>query len=85
MPAIRQNNLKGHSSEGKRELPKLAFGIREFCDSLGISRSFFYELVKSGRGPRIMRLGKRRLISLKAAEAFCQRMETSRDPGQEAA
>jgi predicted DNA-binding transcriptional regulator AlpA len=36
---------------------KDAIGIYEFCDRHGISRSSWYNLIKSGQAPRVMRVG----------------------------
>ena len=41
--------------------------IPQFCVDHGISRTLAYELIKSGRGPRLMKLGRRVLISAEAA------------------
>ena len=42
---------------------KKAYSISEFCADHGISRAGFYNLIKSGKGPRLMKIGTRRLIS----------------------
>lgn len=44
-----------------------AYSVAEFCKAHSISRSFFYGLLKSGRGPRICKVGNRTLISREAA------------------
>jgi predicted DNA-binding transcriptional regulator AlpA len=48
--------------------------ITEFCRDNGISRSTFYNLAKLGRGPEILRIGGRRLVSPEAERAWRQRM-----------
>jgi predicted DNA-binding transcriptional regulator AlpA len=45
---------------------KDAIGIYEFCDRHGISRSGWYNLVRDGIAPRVMRVGARILISREA-------------------
>jgi hypothetical protein len=50
--------------------PKLALTIGEFCEAHAISEAFYYELQKTGRGPRTMRVGRRRLISVEAAQEW---------------
>ncbi|RQR23350.1 hypothetical protein DIE23_35190 [Burkholderia sp. Bp9143] len=52
-----------------------ASSIDQFCEAHGISRAFFYELVASGRGPRLMKLGRRVLISHEAAADWRREME----------
>jgi predicted DNA-binding transcriptional regulator AlpA len=49
-------------------MEKDAYDIIEFCHRHGISRSAFYNSLKKGTGPRLMRLGTRILISREAAE-----------------
>lgn len=44
-----------------------AYTVLAFCKAHSISRSFFYELLKSGAGPRIRKVGNRTLISREAA------------------
>lgn len=44
-----------------------AYSIKEFCAQHGISRNLFYTLIKAGKAPRTLKLGKRRLISEEAA------------------
>ena len=53
----------------------LAFSIPEFCRRHGISRAHFYNLSKNGRGPALMRVGRRTLISAEAAAEWRRRME----------
>jgi hypothetical protein len=48
-------------------LQPLAFSVEEFCKAHGISIGFFYTLLKDKRGPEIMKLGTRTLISAEAA------------------
>ncbi len=44
-----------------------AFSIQQFCAAHGLSRSSFYNLVKAGTAPRLMKVGTRTLISREAA------------------
>jgi hypothetical protein len=48
-------------------LPKLAMSIREFCKQHMISEDFFYSLQRQGKGPRMMHVGARRLVSVEEA------------------
>lgn len=54
-----------------------AYSVAEFCAAHGISRATFYNLLKRGLGPRIMKLGSRTLISTEAAAEWRQRMEAA--------
>jgi excisionase family DNA binding protein len=49
--------------------------VAEFCERNGISRPFFYKLAAQGKGPKVIKLGKRTLISREAAAQWRQRME----------
>lgn len=66
-------------------LSKLAYTVPQFCDGFNVSRTHFYALLKEGRGPRLMKVGRRTLISAQAAADWCQRMEeeTSRQAGND--
>ena len=55
----------------------LTFTVNEFCDAHRISRAHFYGLVKGGLGPRIMRAGRRTLISREAASDWRKQLEES--------
>jgi predicted DNA-binding transcriptional regulator AlpA len=59
---------------------KKAYTIPEFCDAYSISRSKFYEMRKAGSGPRIMKVGRRTLISVEAATAWRRRLEANSKP-----
>lgn len=52
------------------DTPKLALSIRQFCDLHGISHAFFYLLQQRGEGPRVMRVGSRRLVSVEEAKRW---------------
>jgi predicted DNA-binding transcriptional regulator AlpA len=54
-----------------------AYSIAQFCCQHGISRSLFYKLLQEGHAPRIMKAGKRTLISHEAAEKWRHSMETA--------
>jgi predicted DNA-binding transcriptional regulator AlpA len=49
--------------------------VEEFCHAHRISRATFYNLLKAGQGPSIMKIGSRTLVSNEAAAAWRQRME----------
>jgi predicted DNA-binding transcriptional regulator AlpA len=53
------------------------YSVTEFCQEHGISRGLFYNLLREGRAPRIIKAGRRTLISQEAAEEWRQCMEAS--------
>ncbi len=52
-----------------------ALSVNEFCASHGICRASFYNLLKAGVGPRLMKVGRRTLISVNAAREWRERLE----------
>ena len=59
--------------------------IPQFCVDHGISRTLAYQLIKNGKGPRLMKLGRRVLISAEAAAEWRQRMENETAAARKAA
>ncbi len=49
---------------------KPIYSVAEFTCQHGISRALFYKLLQAGNGPRIMKVGKRTLITNEAAEEW---------------
>ena len=47
-----------------------AFSVFGFCVAHGLSRSLFYRLLRAGEGPRVMKCGRRTLISVEAAQRW---------------
>lgn len=62
-----------------------AFTISEFCEAHRISRAMFYELARLGRAPRVMCVGRRRLISQESASDWRKSMEGGAEHGEQAA
>jgi hypothetical protein len=56
-----------HSNVSARGPPTCAFTIQQFCTAHNISPAFYFELQKRGEGPRVMAVGRRRLISIEEA------------------
>jgi hypothetical protein len=72
--------VTGKGSERKRRdrgVPTHAFTIQEFCDAHRLSRSRYYELRESGLTPVEMVIGRKRLISVEAAERWRREQETA--------
>lgn len=60
---------------GRGYLPQSAFTIAEFCDAHRISRTHLHNLMKAGKGPRVMKVGRRVLISPEAGADWRKAME----------
>ena len=62
----------GHGSDSNLDcgVQRAAFSVNEFCQSHGISRAMFYKLIKCGKGPAVMKVGARTLVSAKAAATW---------------
>lgn len=56
-------------------MKKPTYTIAQFCDDHNISRAFFYKLVNEGKGPRLMKVSRRTLISDEAAADWRALME----------
>ncbi len=54
---------------------RAAFSVAEFCREHGISRGLFYNMLREGRGPHVIKAGRRTLISHEAAAEWRRRME----------
>ncbi|WP_342114578.1 hypothetical protein [Pseudoduganella sp. OTU4001] len=52
------------------------FDTDEFCEAHRISRSSLFKLWREGDGPRIMKVGRRTLISAEAAAEWRKLMES---------
>ena len=48
----------------------MALTILEFCEAFRISDDFYYKLKRQRQGPREMKVGKRTLISMAAADEW---------------
>jgi hypothetical protein len=55
------------SKSPQRRTEAEAFSIDEFCELHRITRGFFNKLRTQGLGPRVMKVGRRVLISKEAA------------------
>jgi excisionase family DNA binding protein len=58
-----------------------AYSVADFCNAFGIARSTFYRLLHEGRGPSLIHIGKRTLISVDAVDQWRRRMETEQAAG----
>jgi hypothetical protein len=66
------------------------YPVSAFCEAHHIARSFFYQLLREGRGPRITKLGRRTFVTREAAAEWRRRNEqethqertSTSDPGQ---
>lgn len=66
-PRSRRNRNKPRSQPRQ---PDDLHDIETFCAANRISQSYFFTLMREGRGPKIIKLGKRVLISPEAEAAW---------------
>jgi predicted DNA-binding transcriptional regulator AlpA len=52
-----------------------AYTITQFADAHHVSRTHVYALLKAGKGPRVMKLGRRTLVSVEAAADWRRQIE----------
>ena len=76
-------NLK----ESGSEMPQagLVFTVREFCGQARISTRLFYRLQEKGKGPKVIRLGRRVLIAQETAMRWLMDQENIAIPSKAAA
>ena len=55
--------------------PPLAYRLKDFCKSVGISLRTYYTLKQRGDAPAITRIGGRQVIRHLTAEAWLERHE----------
>lgn len=71
---------RGSDSAESRVIPA-AFSVAAFCRAHNISRSLFYLILKQQRGPRVMRVAGRTLVSAEAAADWRRDMEAASAKG----
>lgn len=54
---------------------RLAYSIAQFLQEFPVGRTKLYEAFAKGTGPRSFRFGKRRMISVAAAEEWIRSLE----------
>jgi len=54
---------------------KPAYTVATFCADHHLSKAFLYKLIGEGKGPRLMKVGRRTLISAEAAADWRAHME----------
>jgi predicted DNA-binding transcriptional regulator AlpA len=52
-----------------------ALSVDDFCEKYRICRASFYNLLKTGRGPKVLKLGARTLVSAEADDEWRQQYE----------
>lgn len=59
--------------------PTYALSVNEFCNSYKISRTHLYNLIKCGLGPRVVKLGRRSIISVEDAKIWYEKTSSSQE------
>ena len=49
--------------------------VNEFCQEHALSRAMFYKLLREGRGPKAVKLGRKTLVSGEAAQEWRRQLE----------
>lgn len=65
----------GHTGSGGGNIARPTSTIAQFCADHNISRTHLHNLQKAGKGPRLMKLGRRILISAEAAADWRRHIE----------
>jgi hypothetical protein len=58
---------------------KAGYSIDEFCNAHTISRGMFYKIQAAGKGPRLMSVGTRKIVSFEAAADWRRSCESTDD------
>lgn len=53
-----------------------AYSVQQFCNAHGFSRALFYKILKDGRGPKVVKLGRRTIITKESAAEWRSRLES---------
>ncbi|MFK4724842.1 putative DNA-binding transcriptional regulator AlpA [Bradyrhizobium niftali] len=64
-----------HGRTDSRAEGQKASTVQQFCADHNISRATFYNLLNEGKGPTVMKVGTRTLVSVEAAAEWRRRME----------
>ncbi|WP_079599644.1 hypothetical protein [Bradyrhizobium erythrophlei] len=75
--AMPQHTTTPSSTSKAREVPRMVFTIREFCEAHSICEAFYYKLRAAGLGPREMRTLRKVTISIEAAAEWRRARETA--------
>jgi predicted DNA-binding transcriptional regulator AlpA len=65
-----------HQTAGQGQA-KSTYTVAQFCEAHCIGRTHLYHLIKDGKGPRLMKLGRRILISAEAAADWRRQVESA--------
>lgn len=60
-----------------KNLPALAYTVKEFCQATGISPRTFYALKAKRKAPPLTRIGRRVLIRVEAAQQWLKQKEAA--------
>ena len=61
------------AKKNRTGIPRAAISVEEAAEALGIGRTYAFQLIKDGALETI-KAGRRRLVPVKAVEAFLARM-----------
>lgn len=72
---MRKKTARKQTAAQTKELIPLAYTVKEFCSAVGISPRTFYTLREQRKAPPIVRLGRRTLIRVEAAQQWLKKRE----------
>ena len=72
-----KESLTERSDTRKAHVAPAAFTVAEFCEAHRISRALFYLLLRENNGPRLLKAGRRTLVTVDAAAEWRQKMEAA--------
>ncbi len=58
---------------------RVSLSINEAAASAGISRGLLYALIRDGEGPRTLKLGRRRVVTIEALREWLRDREATQE------
>jgi hypothetical protein len=80
--SLEQVEVRGRTREASPPIYEVAaYSVDGFCRAHSLSRSKFYEMLRSGEGPRVMKCGAKTLVSVEAARDWRISRERAAEAG----
>lgn len=70
LPSVAAPAVTGDDEAEELAMGKQNYTVNEFCMMYGIGRTFFYDLLKQGAGPEIVKIGRKTMIPRQAAQTW---------------
>jgi predicted DNA-binding transcriptional regulator AlpA len=75
-PSQKEGNLKMSGALGGA----ITFTVDEVLEKARISRGLFYKIVRQGKGPKMVRMGRRTFVTPRELDAWIDRLQRGSHP-----